>query len=997
MKMPCDDLDTFVDGELPADDAQAFRDHLATCAGCQHALRGRMLEAVVMGHGEEDCLCPAVRRFIIPFPSRRRSQWVMLTGGVAMAAAIVLLLVRRPHDAQPEVAQVDNVQLAAERRVEVRFSEPAFDVHRPLLVMRASGQPQSEPISIAIVAGFEQHGRMNAVVAARALGGEVHAAIDSAKHLPATARSLSDRAALELLAVTGQDSVPRARQEQAADRAISLTSDALRMDPSCVQAMWNKALALRLLGLPLEAARVFEDIARRGEPGWSKEARSNAQDLDSRYKAVVQDRKRLAKEISEMISGRSPLTPERARHAPSEARKALYQAIATASTTSRLDELLPLAETLDASFSTTTLVPLVKQVRGSNLARRAPVARSLQAFVVERRPLAELETLRARALELGLKDIALASLLFIPDSKINEANVLALTQLASAHRDPWWRVVEILRRTHFLQYINRDPSAAEAAARAAVPLCGEVPDLLLCGRITLLAGAANADMGRLDIALKQFAEARKNAQHPAVGDEEARVLYVIAQVMSTRVQEAIDSVAISDAYFGEYADRWAGADACDTRLQGLDFVALAALDRHRYEQAAEFRARADALESGPCAKSALRLNGETVRLRLLFGGIGTATALRHKLGVLGQTENRDQIASYVDFLDAAAIAVTDRANGDLALEKVIAETDADRKKPLATLARSNAYGILIENAAVAGEADKVTTLLARRLDIHAPDHCVVAIAQWHRVVVAVRGVQGVSAVEARDVPAGSLLMPPAQLISRSLRDRLAGCPRVEVIASGPYFGMANILGSNTAWVYKSTSAAPTSAPTGRRELVVTDVKPPEDLNLPQLRSFEGAASAVVLRNSDATPSATLENMKKADLIVIVAHGVTDAREPAAASLILSPDRDGEYLLTASKVRTAHLDDAPIVILAGCEAGRVQATQEPWSLATSFLAAGARAVIAPTEQIPDEEAGKAFSSLVAQIRDGANPVDALHAEQMARGPGTAWLSSIVVFE
>jgi hypothetical protein len=995
--MPCDDLDTFVDGELPADDAQTFRDHLAYCAGCQRALRGRMLEAVVMGHGDDGCICPrGPRGFLIPFPSRRKAQWVMLTAGVALAAAIVLVLAMRPDVPATQVAQVDKVQLAPERRVEVRFSEPLFDEHRPLLVMRAVAQSRSEAIGFATLVGFEQRGQLNAIVAARALGGDVQAAIESAKKLPATARSLSDRAALELLAVTGQDSIPRPRQEQAADLAISLTSDALRMDPSCVQAMWNKAIALKLLELPLEAARVFDDIARRGERGWSEEARGNARDLESRYEAEREDMKRLGAQISEMISGGSPVTPERAKHAPSATRYALYQAIATASTTARLDALLPVAETLDAAFATTALVPLVKQLRGSDLARRAPVAESLRAFVVNRRPLAELDTIRARALQLGLGDIALASLLFIPDSKIGEANAAALTRLAGTHSDPWWRVLEIQRRTHFLQYIQRDTAAVEAAARSAAPLCRELPNLMQCARIALVAGAANADMGRLDTALKQLAAARKIARQPSAWDEEARVLHVIAQVMSTRVQDAIDSAAIADAYFGEYASRWRGADPCLPRLQGLDFVALAALDRHRYQQAAEFRSRADALEIGECSTS-LRLNGEEVRLHLLLEGIGTVAALRHKLSIIEQWDTREQVASYVAFLNAAAIALTDRTEGAAALHKVIADVDADPTRPLATEARSNAYGMLIENAAAAGEAESVMALLARRLGIRSPERCSVAIAQWHRAVVAVRGARGEAAVEARDVPAGALMIPPAQLISRQLQDRLAGCPRVEVLASGPYFGMANILGPSTAWVYKNTSATPSNRIAENRELVVTDIKPPDDLNLPQLRSFQGSDSAVVLRSADATPTATLENMKKAGLIVIVAHGVTDAREPAAASLILSPDRDGEYLLTAAKVRSAQLASAPIVILAGCDAGRVQVAQEPWSLATSFLAAGARAVIAPTEQIPDEEAGKAFASLVARIRGGANAVDALHAERMAHGPGAAWLSSIVVFE
>lgn len=44
----CADLDEFFDGELPADQADRFRDHLATCERCQRVLDGRMQESIVV-------------------------------------------------------------------------------------------------------------------------------------------------------------------------------------------------------------------------------------------------------------------------------------------------------------------------------------------------------------------------------------------------------------------------------------------------------------------------------------------------------------------------------------------------------------------------------------------------------------------------------------------------------------------------------------------------------------------------------------------------------------------------------------------------------------------------------------------------------------------------------------------------------------------------------------------------------------------------------------
>jgi hypothetical protein len=179
--------------------------------------------------------------------------------------------------------------------------------------------------------------------------------------------------------------------------------------------------------------------------------------------------------------------------------------------------------------------------------------------------------------------------------------------------------------------------------------------------------------------------------------------------------------------------------------------------------------------------------------------------------------------------------------------------------------------------------------------------------------------------------------------------------------------------------------------------VVSQVTPPDDLHLPALEPFSGARDAEVLSGTRATPASVLAAMTAASLVVIVAHGFTDASEPTAASLILSPDAQGDYLLTAAKVRSARLTGSPVVILAGCDAGRVQISADPWSLATSFLEAGARVVIAPTEPIPDASAGDVFRSLVERIRGGADPVDALVAERRARGSVATWLSGIVVFE
>jgi hypothetical protein len=89
-----------------------------------------------------------------------------------------------------------------------------------------------------------------------------------------------------------------------------------------------------------------------------------------------------------------------------------------------------------------------------------------------------------------------------------------------------------------------------------------------------------------------------------------------------------------------------------------------------------------------------------------------------------------------------------------------------------------------------------------------------------------------------------------------------------------------------------------------------------------------------------------------------------------------------------------------VLLASCRAAQtVPYLHEPWSLPTSFLDAGARAVIASPTDIPDAEAGPFFEAVRARIRAGEPPAIAVRNERAAylnRDP-QSWVRTVVVFE
>ncbi len=1040
----CEDLDLFFDRELEPEAEQAYRDHLATCTRCQEVLLGRMLEAAVVGEDRDsrpsidpiptlgvDGAAPPPERLAEPpaesptKPPREPELWqpwrtgstrrrmLMVAAAVLPAAAVVALVLRPAGTTPPEPGDVA-IRLGPERFVDVRFTAPELDRHREPSILRAAGPApadrteRTEVISWHALSALKQRGRNDAVVAAQALNGDLASAERTASKLPDTAARDSDRAALELLRVTAAASAePRTSaaderpapaaaggaQLAAIQRALSQAAHALRRQPDLNQAAWNRAVALSLLGLPLAAASAYEELAARREPGWSQEAAASAARLRRDYQRDLDDWQQVKDQADRMVLGGPVLADDAVSRAPSQSRDAFYLALATAATTERIDALAPLAHKLDATFATTALRALVAQVRASDLQQRAPFAAEMRAFFEQHRRPSTLNDLRARALQRGVDDLVLASLLAVPESGIDDADLALFDQmldrqLLGNHRDDWWRIVALARRAYFMEFWRRDYPAVDAVERRAEPICRMLHSGW-CSRIALLAGGAHSQMGRADLAIERLTAALRQARRARVPGDELDALDALGEAVGIRVAQDIDSAVVGGAYLAEVALRKA---TCRPRQQRLYFATLWALQHHRFDEAAGYRRDADALEQ-ECPDTSPRVNGETARLRLLLSGRGDLAAFRRAVAPLASGNHEDR-RLYRAFLEAAATLVEDRPRGEAALRQVIAAANADPTVPYAPLVRTSAYDALIE---VSGDGKAVLELLSERMAAPHFDRCALGIAQWNRLVVAALDSRGRPALEAREVPDGMVMIPPAEAVSAAMRARLADCPRVDVVAAAPYIGASRLLDDRAAWVYHAAAPRPPAGRVAAHEVVISEVAPPDDLHLPALRPFSGGPGAEVLSGARATPASVLAAMRTATLAVIVAHGITDAAEPTAASLILSPDPQGDYLLTASKVRAATLVGSPTVVLAGCDAGRVQVSAEPWSLATSFLHAGARVVIAPTAPIPDDNANDVFRSLIERIRTGADPAEALVAERRVRQAAAPWLSSIVIFE
>jgi anti-sigma factor RsiW len=121
----CTDLDEFFDGELAADQANVFWDHLATCERCQEVLHGRMQESVV-AHVHQAHAAPAVTA-----PDAAAPAVVPRPGPPATAApAMAREPARRPWSYRRAVVYAAPL-LAAAAAVPLWLghrSEPAFEL-----------------------------------------------------------------------------------------------------------------------------------------------------------------------------------------------------------------------------------------------------------------------------------------------------------------------------------------------------------------------------------------------------------------------------------------------------------------------------------------------------------------------------------------------------------------------------------------------------------------------------------------------------------------------------------------------------------------------------------------------------------------------------------------------------------------------------------------------------------------------------------------------------
>lgn len=1003
--MLCEKLELFFDGELPPEDAALVRQHTADCPRCQRELHAMMqLQALNLALVEERRQrrdTPVASSLPVGAkitPLRPRIYRTVLAASVAVAAAAAALLwFRQDRAAGPELASITPLPgLGSTRAIEGRLSYGGADLYRPYEVQRAGGTAVEHGIPLAALAKLEERGDVHGIAAAHLLMGSRSQAehyLDSARKEPALAVDVeSDRALLTLL-----DGDP--------ETALQILDRVLEQEPQHPQALWNRALALRDLGLPLLAAEAFERVAALNEPGWYQEARAQAERLRrtaSEHEAawdIVLARSRAFARTGAGVS------VDDAAAQPGLVRNYFYDAVRVAHTREQLDALRPIASALDEVAGGHVLGDHLDRVSRSDLGRRRGPSQAFAELIAADQPApraarALVEAARAAA----IADIELGAMRHTGAARRQVAEDLlpAYQALASASGDPWF-VLLAAEEVAQARIERGDYAGAEHVLGQALPTCESARIEYRCIRIDYWLGAAYVGLHRVSDARRHLMNAWAMAQRAGDWSVQQGLLQQLSELAYRQDDSGTGSIAAARAYLGELTLR---DPSCAMRLRQHRLLATMLVIQNRKDDARQELAQAAAMVAdGTCEKPSFSLQVALAQAELAGTG-GSADAAANIAALQAELAAfREQAAdspgnlAFADLVEGRVLLPRDRDAALALLRRAIARADELTAEDVtAQRARSHGYMLLIRDASARGEHDRALALIAEELGVEPAHQCAVGIAAEHDVVVVARAADGALLAETR--PLDSEGIPAEHVVPESVRRAVADCALVDVYARAPYLGSAQLLPANMAWRFRTRRARIEPSALPPRRVIVSDVEPPARLGLPRLASHPSQPGAVMIRGPAATPAAVTRELAEATEIEIHAHGILDSDVADAAFLALSPDVDGQYALTAEVIRQQRLAGAPRVLLGACHgAYTTRFFHQPSSLASAFIEAGARTVIASPAPIPDADATVLIASLRQRLTAGQPAAAALRDERLrvTDAAARAWLDQIVVFE
>jgi hypothetical protein len=772
--------------------------------------------------------------------------------------------------------------------------------------------------------------------------------------------------------------------------ALQLLDEVLAKHPHHPQALWNRGVALRELDLPLMAAQAFSEVAALEEPGWSAEAEKRARSLRD---ATDERRKRwqamfdAGRALRDAAPGELPSGFDESPYS----RRLFYDAVRSAPSRERVLALLPIAKRLDARAGGNVLADYVLRVAEADFARRAPLARTYAELAWKRRLPDQEQERFLQALRSSKEDDILLGVLSTIDASARHQPLLEAKAAASG--DPWLQMLAVQKRADVEVAAGRVKHAAELLLENERRPCPKGFEYLCISLDTALS-TLFLKLQRMEDAVKYAELAREaSSTHGDWGLGQAP-LWNLGQI--ARIG---NDASLARAYLGEYESRYSGADAKRRRHQDL---AVLAMDELRVDDA---RREIDAaLATGlPLALSGAFVLADLSRLQ---PEPGDKRHLTEGLAKIRPTLSPGEKAIATHLLGRFFIE-SDAEKGRSLLLQAIKEAEALglRDDHGARRARAYSFTSLLLDAGKREDFQEALKLFARERGGELPRQCLLAATvDSERTLLLVLGAAGelngyYDATRRQALPPRLDGLVPEELL-RSLRP----CEQVEVLARPPLHGRAGLLPSDMAWSYLTSPPDRRRPPTGPAvHLVVSEVTLPPDVSLKRLNdwtpTFGPDEQQIKLSGSEATPSRVLSAMKNATEIDLVAHGIINDYSDTSY-LVLAEGPEGSKL-GVSKVRAASLLGAPFVVLAACHAAHsTSLLDDPFSLPTAFIEAGARGVLAATVEIPDREAEAFFNAIREQLRAGKDPKLALRDERvrwLREDRGGPWLESVLLFE
>jgi cellulose synthase operon protein C len=961
----------YFDGELDGAQEQRALDHLASCAQCQRELGDLMGFEVAL---QRRPVAAVVASPVAAIPSldheraRRagRSRWlapVAFTAALAAVAALILLLRGgRPGD-PPSLG----LALAPSRGVEARFSAPLFDRHRSYSVSR--GSAGRETFSLAVLAELERRGDRASLAAAQASSGELEQARKVLLAEPASPVRQADLAAIELLAGRHELAL------EAADKAIAAA-------PDLASAHWNRALALRELGLTLTAASALERVASRAEPGWAQEAADKAAALRASMAGRGPRAQAFTAAARAMVDRSGPpLGDDQVADRPGLSRLYFHDALRAAGSREQALALLALADALDRQAGNALARQAVERVAQADFRVRAPLSLAYRDLALGRAPpdggpalLARLDVTRG-----PVDDLRLGTLLFLDR---NAARSTQLARLVAASADPWFLLILPRERARAALGAG-EADRAETELRTALQGCDGRRWAYRCAQIAF-------DLYSLFQNATRYADAAASAEtavtlYRASGatESEDSLLINLAEMQRGRGR-----FALATATFHEAIARLGDQNCLGTRFATSGLVLTAVL------------LGADTLTVTPTAPDACGVPPQALEVAAMVD-LARMTEresdrARAQLWIAAARAANDAQLTIAAELSEARLLISRQP---VAANRLRAQLGAlEGQDETSTALRAWTYQTLVDAAAQRSAWIEVVQRVAEEMAITPPANCV--------LVASIDDTRGTAVAIGRDsvaVGVHSSVAAPVQwtgaaLVPASVRHALDGCAQIAVIARPPLHGRADLLGPEMPWAFVGTTRAPIPPTTASRELFVGDALPPAALALPALAPMPPRNPAVELRGAAATPARVLEALGTATYAELHVHGEVDLGVADASFLALTPGGDQRWALTAGEVRGAKLTSAPVIVLAACRAGAVAPFgHKRWSLPDAFLQAGARAVIAPTVEIPDDQANAFFTELRQRLGAGQAPAAALaEVRQSYVARGASWAAFIVLF-